>query len=149
MPRPARDRAHGFRAPGIVRILTAADPDDVLSALLLLGIDPQSQEALETLSEAVVELWARPVLAVLTVYDNIVAQIGAMLQVGENFVGRVDERLDIEGLRNAGAIASGLVLTNKAEIEELRISFQERMDDAEVEFPQFVWPATPGVFEEA
>lgn len=149
MPRQASDREFGFRAPGLARILVASDANEVLTALLTLGIDPTSEEAFEALVEAVVELVAAPVLTVLTTFDNALANIAAMVQIGENFVGRVDETLDIGALRSAGAIASGLVLTTKVEIEALQFAFQERMNDAEAIYPQFVWPATPGVFEEA
>lgn len=38
MPRSAEARAFGFRATGLVRILTAADPEEVLTAMEALGI---------------------------------------------------------------------------------------------------------------
>jgi len=38
MPRSKNDRSFGFRAPGLVRILTAADPAEVLTAMEALGI---------------------------------------------------------------------------------------------------------------
>ncbi len=38
MPRSQSDRAFGFKSPGLLRILTAADPGEVLTAMEALGI---------------------------------------------------------------------------------------------------------------
>jgi len=38
MPRSATDRSFGFKAGGLLRILTAADPQEVLEAMEALGI---------------------------------------------------------------------------------------------------------------
>lgn len=38
MPRPAADRRFGFQSTGILRILVAADPEEVLKAIEELGI---------------------------------------------------------------------------------------------------------------
>lgn len=38
MPRSASDRGFGFKSPGLIRILTAADPNEVLTAMEALGI---------------------------------------------------------------------------------------------------------------
>lgn len=44
MPRSAANRKFGYRADAIVRILTAADAEEVLKALRLLDLDPTRGE---------------------------------------------------------------------------------------------------------
>jgi len=43
MPRPINDRVFGFRAAGIIRILLAADAEEVLEALEFVGIIPEHE----------------------------------------------------------------------------------------------------------
>lgn len=148
MPRSSSDREFGFKAPGIVRILLTANADEVLKAFLTLGIDPTSDEAFAALSTAVIELIAAPVVAALEGFDLIVGTIAELVELGQTTTTSITET-QLSAIANAGKIATGQVLTTKQEIEALHKAFQERMDGANAEFPQFVWPATPGVFEAA
>ena len=150
MTRSSADRGFGFRASGIARILTTADADEVLRALLLLGIDPQSEDAFTSLTESVVAIWAKPVGAVLAMFDTIVATIDEIVEIADGRITPLPGHDPAwETVLSAGTLAKRNTLATRGELEELQISFQRRMDEANAEYPQFVWPATPGVFEEA
>lgn len=51
MPRSASDRKFGFKAAGLVRILTGADIEEVQKALEELGLEVQSSGFLDTLKD--------------------------------------------------------------------------------------------------
>ena len=57
MPRSASDRKFGFKAPGLVRILTGADIQEVQKALEELGLEVQTSGFLDTLKELFDELF--------------------------------------------------------------------------------------------
>lgn len=57
MPRSATDRKFGFKAEGLVRILTGADIQEVQKALEELGLEVQSAGFLDTLKDLFDELF--------------------------------------------------------------------------------------------
>lgn len=71
MPRPAADRAFGFKAPGLVRILLAADPEELLKALEELGLVAKAPESISAIIEGVVGELLGPVVQAIDVTSAV------------------------------------------------------------------------------
>ena len=148
MPRSAAKRNFGFRVDGLVRILTAADPDQVLEALLFLGIDPRpetGQDAIDTLVGLAVNHfigWTGPLADLLDIKDAVV-QLHDAAGVGDE-----SYQTYFVKMVNMSKKVRSEMLSTSAEFEALRDGFAAQMLGAREEHPEIVWPATPGVFEE-
>lgn len=161
MPRSAHERAFGFHALGIIRILLAADPEEVRKALEFIKQDEPtilesilSDEAFELLTGAVVELFVVPVAAALVALDIVLADIGTILTLAGERIhpeeeGKVSPDPHFQRIITAGEAARTGVAARIAKIDFQQADFQTRMNDAAVTYPDLIWPATPGVFEEA
>ena len=153
MPRSAADRKFGYKAKGLVRILTAADPDEVLTALLLLGLDPRDPEIGEVFNE-LVGIAVQTIFGFVGVLNDISEIASSAVEMvnlaraepveGESFESRQEYH---DRLRSAARTVSSKVLITRGTIEDLRDGFADRMTRAKVSWPTVVWPATPGVFE--
>ena len=82
MPRKASDRAFGFKASGLIRILTASDPEEVLTAMEALGItlseaDPTFRDFLV----AIARFFVRPLDIALNALETASQTARSALQV--------------------------------------------------------------------
>lgn len=150
MPRSATKRNFGFRSPGLVRILTAADPDEVLTALEILGISPERPETLEQALENVVMIavaqvvgWVGP-LADLVELASLAQDLAsdasgvpaARTETREEYTRRM-----IAGTNRVRAIA----IESLDRFEDLREDFIASMLGAKVQNPEVAWPPMPGI----
>jgi len=150
MPRTSENRAFGFRAEGIVRILTTANPNEVLTALLLIGIDPRMPDAFDVLLEIAVDIIATPFVDLIKFFDTAVKAVDALTEIADTLNTRHHGVVAGESsVQRAGRIARNNVLVTQEEIERLQKQFQERMKNAKLQFPPIVLPASPGIFEQA
>lgn len=84
MPRSAADRAFGFRTQGLVRILTAADEQEVLEALAILGV-VASPTGLFAKVRELTETFAGPAADALDVWRQLFLEIDKMISGFINF----------------------------------------------------------------
>jgi hypothetical protein len=148
MARSADDRKFGWKAPGITRVLLASDPQEVLKALLNIGIDPRTPSALGE----VVELILLQNKLVSAVYTGVQALDLAFRTYEDITAGKVGDRHTEEHedrLRRNSKIFRNKVLASAAELKKIRDDFRRSMDAVDLKYPKLISPATPGVFEEA
>lgn len=80
MPRSAVDRAFGFKAPGLVRILTAADPAEVLKALQELGLVAQEpSDLLSKVKQAIGDFILEPFEELFKIVDEVIQILEAVI----------------------------------------------------------------------
>ncbi len=86
MPRSAEHRGLGFRSEGLIRILTAADPAEVLTAMEALGITFRDPEpGLLDLFAIAIGLVLGPIGEILSLLDDIdVALLVLFSNLGAN-----------------------------------------------------------------
>ncbi len=129
MPRSAASRVAGFRAEGIVRILTAADPDEVLTAMEALGIQLTDEPGFFAILENLVGLVFGPLGDILDVLDTFdIVWEAAMRRLRQKPVSGEDLRLAIR------------LEQFQDEVREVRArgifekdAFQERIEEAKKE----------------
>lgn len=145
MPRTAAKRNFGFMSPGLVRILTAADPDQVLTALEILGISPEKPETLEQALENVVVIavaqvagWVGPLLDLVDVVTQMDSLVATYSQ-------EVHPSPAIEHLRSETNRIRAIAIASLDEFKELREDFIDRMLNARVQNPDVDWPPMPGI----
>jgi len=71
MPRSRTDRSFGFRAPGLIRILIAADPEEVLKAMEALGIQLTDVPSIFDLVLDLFSVFVKPVAVVVNLLERV------------------------------------------------------------------------------
>ena len=79
MPRSSADRAFGFKAAGLLRILLAADPEELLKALDQLGISVVKPTGIFAAIRALAETFAGPAVDLLDVWRQLTRSIDTVL----------------------------------------------------------------------
>jgi len=99
LPRPADERAFGFRTNQLVRILTAADIEQVHAALVQLGFeippDPQDGGAFEFITAAI-SLFLPPIIDEFLFGDTMPDNL-SIIQDGSNDFAKILLKADIRG----------------------------------------------------
>lgn len=145
MPRTATNRSFGFRSPGLVRILTAADADEVLTALEILGISPERPATLEQALGDVVNIGVEHVFRWVGALQTITSVVEHMDALVSAYSQEVDPSPAIEQLRASTNTTRALAIASMHRWEELRDEFTERMLAAKVQNPEVAWPPMPGI----
>lgn len=127
MPRSSRNRKQGFNTADIKRILSQANPDEVLVALKELGIDPVQQEPLEEFLTDIFEKVLRPLQLVGKFARDVRVKAATAIDVIDIFINndvpdaeQVGEASDVE------LAAMDLIRT----LQEIEFDFQESMKKA-------------------
>lgn len=146
MPRPSQSRAFGFKVDGLVRILTAADPDEVLKALLILDLDPRDPEigeAFDFVIEEAVGLITRGFLETIDFMVNVAQEVDRLVASVEKLSPREIER-DTERyqemLSEMSRSLRGEVFLSKDMVVAIRKKFSDRMQLAKAKFPNAKFP---------
>lgn len=79
MPRSASDRDFGFKSAGLLRILTASDPGEVLTAMEALGITLLDETTFFDLIVSLTASFARPVRKLLDLLQRV-ENLAALLE---------------------------------------------------------------------
>lgn len=155
MPRASADRKFGYKVDGLVRILTAADADEVLKALTILGLDVTQAATLDDVFEQLVMIGAGHVFRWLEPLESLMELVTAVDEIASESVTHdyaLTEAGHVESttirMSDEGRKLRGLAFSTQAEFTALRDEFTRRMQEAKLTWPDVVWPATPGVFEE-
>lgn len=152
MPRSAASRKFGYRSPAIVRILTAADPDEVLTALEILGISPERPKTLEQALEDVVLVAVEQVVGWVGPLNDLIGIVSGIDDIVQTF--SIDEyELSTtsqiaalqERMRDQTNRVRAIAIANVERFKDLRDSFTNRMLAAKVKNPEVAWPPMPGI----
>jgi len=84
MTRPADERAFGFRAKGILRILVAADPEQVLIAVEELGFRLPDIKPIGSLGEFIFEVHSESERVIGEFFTNLSILIGEIIPLLEH-----------------------------------------------------------------
>ena len=140
MPRSASARKYGYKADGIVRILTAADPDEVLTALLTLGIEPRGEDSSwESVVDNLIGIALYTFVDIIRLVDTVaslVSEIGRVRDLARTGVGGPVPSAVQERIKRAAAILEARVGRTKRDSDQLRKLFQARMEAARQKYPE-------------
>lgn len=132
MPRSAADRAFGFKATGLLRILLAADPDELLKALDELGIVIVRPTGLFAAIRALAESFAGPAVDVIDLWGQLTRSIDRLISdlLSIEDLTAAQARLFLEDA-NAAAEEQNALDSDIRRLQAARVTFQGDLDALE------------------
>lgn len=145
MPRSAASRNFGYRSPAIVRILTAADADEVLTALEILGLSPERPETLEQALENVVLVVVEQMVSWVGPLNDLMDVVSNLNSMASRFSQEADPSPLVESIRDETNRIRAIAIESLERFQDLRETFKSRMLGAKVQNPEVAWPPMPGI----
>lgn len=145
MPRSAANRKFGYRSPALVRILTSADADEVLTALEILGISPERPETLEQALENVVLVVVEQVVAWVGPLNDLIDVVTTLDGMVASYSQERDPSPLVEQIRVQTNTVRAIAIRSMEGFKQIRDDFTTRMLAAKVQNPTVAWPEMPGI----